>query len=152
MSNRPGIGLRLAVVSRFATLTRMESTASQPLRLAVVSRFATLVICEDKPRQKLRLAVVSRFATLDPKIFGIVSAAAACGRLSFCYTLGGPLAGNAVAAACGRLSFCYTFQYDCRFATERREPGVLISIVLRIIASVNHVLAECGQWDRRRFS
>jgi hypothetical protein len=25
---------------------------------------------------------------------------------------------------------------------------VLISTVLRIIASVNHVLSECGQWDR----
>ena len=56
--------LRIAAVSRFATLTPTEQPTRRPLRIAAVSRFATLWFTPSRNRCVLRIAAVSRFATL----------------------------------------------------------------------------------------
>ena len=56
--------LRIAAVSRFATLYRNEVGAVHALRIAAVSRFATLGLSVHAAQAGLRIAAVSRFATL----------------------------------------------------------------------------------------
>ena len=113
------------------------------LRLAVLSRFATLKTEEFLAELLLRLAVLSRFATLLALSARCPDAAAACGPFSVCYTRLHRLHTPSTAAACGPFSVCYTLPPQPRASSFgcglRSFLGLLHSEVVPCL-----LMSRCG--------